>query len=150
MRTAKTLIRLGGCPGWSESSLGAHATLLVLSRGGWSCGYILEFPWQGNSNEYPQYVFMENCWKLTFSYHQITPIIFFLVSVCLNFCKLSFIGWKLSAAIILEKKFHPYKYPETPKNWDILNKCCCNSKRWVTIHESDQKVWLQIELDGSA
>ena len=23
--TAKTLIRLGGCPGWSESSLGAHA-----------------------------------------------------------------------------------------------------------------------------
>ena len=31
MWTAKTLIRLGGCPGWSESSLGAHA---VLSRGG--------------------------------------------------------------------------------------------------------------------
>ena len=30
-RTAKTLIRLSGCPGWSESSLGAHATLLVLS-----------------------------------------------------------------------------------------------------------------------
>ena len=24
-RTAKTLIRLGGCPGWSESLLGAHA-----------------------------------------------------------------------------------------------------------------------------
>ena len=24
-RTAKTLIRLGGCPGWSESSLGAHS-----------------------------------------------------------------------------------------------------------------------------
>ena len=23
--TAKTLIRLGGCPGWSESSLGAHS-----------------------------------------------------------------------------------------------------------------------------
>ena len=33
-RTAKTLIRLGGCPGWSESSLGAHAILLVLSWGG--------------------------------------------------------------------------------------------------------------------
>ena len=31
MRTAKTLIRLGGCPGWSESLLGAHTTLLVLS-----------------------------------------------------------------------------------------------------------------------
>ena len=33
MRTAKTLIRLGGCPGWSEFSLGAHAILLVFSRG---------------------------------------------------------------------------------------------------------------------
>ena len=31
MRTAKTLIRLGGCPGWSESSLGVHVILLVLS-----------------------------------------------------------------------------------------------------------------------
>ena len=42
--TVKTLIRLGGCPGWSESSLGAHATLLVLSRGG-SCyiGLILAY-----------------------------------------------------------------------------------------------------------
>ena len=34
MRTSKTLIRLGGCPGWSESLLGAHAILLVLSWGG--------------------------------------------------------------------------------------------------------------------
>ena len=31
MGKAKTLIRLGGCPGWSESSPKAHATLLVLS-----------------------------------------------------------------------------------------------------------------------
>ena len=29
----KTLIRLGGCPGRSESSLGAHAILMVLSCG---------------------------------------------------------------------------------------------------------------------
>ena len=29
--TAKTLIRQGGCQGWSESSLGAHVILLVLS-----------------------------------------------------------------------------------------------------------------------
>ena len=39
-RTAKTLIRLGGCPGWSESSLGAHVSMLVLSRGG---SYLLCF-----------------------------------------------------------------------------------------------------------
>ena len=32
--TAKTVIRLGKCPGWSESLLGAHAILLDLSRGG--------------------------------------------------------------------------------------------------------------------
>ena len=31
MRTAKTLNRLGGCPGWSESSLDAEVILLVLS-----------------------------------------------------------------------------------------------------------------------
>ena len=31
--TAKTLIRLGRCPGWSESSLGAPTILLVLSWG---------------------------------------------------------------------------------------------------------------------
>ena len=31
MWTAKMLIRLDGCPGWSESSLGTHAILLVLS-----------------------------------------------------------------------------------------------------------------------
>ena len=30
-RTVKTLIRLGGCLGWSESSLGAQVLLLVLS-----------------------------------------------------------------------------------------------------------------------
>ena len=34
MRTTKTLISLSGCSGWSESSLGAHAILLVLSWGG--------------------------------------------------------------------------------------------------------------------
>ena len=34
MWTAKTLIRLSRCLGWSESSLGAHAILLVLSWGG--------------------------------------------------------------------------------------------------------------------
>ena len=32
--TAKTPIRLGRCPGWSESNLGAQIILLVLSWGG--------------------------------------------------------------------------------------------------------------------
>ena len=34
MRTAKTLIRLNRCTGWSESSQGAHAILKVLSCAG--------------------------------------------------------------------------------------------------------------------
>ena len=33
-RTAKTLIRLGGCPGWSESSLGAHSFCWFCQWGG--------------------------------------------------------------------------------------------------------------------
>ena len=32
MRTAKSLIRLDGCPGWSESSLGAQPFCFVMSR----------------------------------------------------------------------------------------------------------------------
>ena len=39
-RTAKTLIRLSRCPGWSESSLGTYAILLVLSCAG---SYIKEY-----------------------------------------------------------------------------------------------------------
>ena len=41
MRTVKTRIRLGGCPGWSESSLGTHAILFVLSWGGSNRFYLL-------------------------------------------------------------------------------------------------------------
>ena len=39
-RTAKTLIRLGGCPGWSESSLGTKVILLVLSWAGSKCFFL--------------------------------------------------------------------------------------------------------------
>ena len=39
-RTAKTLIRLGGCPGWSESLLGTKVILLVLSWGGSKCFFL--------------------------------------------------------------------------------------------------------------
>ena len=38
--TAKTLIRLGGCPGWSESSLGTKVILLGLSWGGSKCFFL--------------------------------------------------------------------------------------------------------------
>ena len=62
--TAKTLIRQGGCPGWSEPSLGVHAILLVLSRGG-------------------SYVFMEKYGKLFLNYQQIPTS---SVSLIQTFC----------------------------------------------------------------
>ena len=36
----RRLIRLGGCPGWSESSLGTKVILLVLSWGGSKCVFL--------------------------------------------------------------------------------------------------------------
>ena len=54
MQTAKTLIRLGRCPGWSVFA-GCTLILLVLS-----CR--------------SSYVFMENWWKLSFNYHQIPSL----------------------------------------------------------------------------
>ena len=45
VRSAKSLIRLGGCPGWSVSSLDAHAILLVLS---WCGSYINFICFTGN------------------------------------------------------------------------------------------------------
>ena len=42
-RTVKTLIRLGGCPGWSESLLGAQTISLVISR----CGSFDLLCWPG-------------------------------------------------------------------------------------------------------
>ena len=49
MRTTKTLISLGGCPGWSESLLGAQVILLVLS-----CAVSNEF-FQLYNNRPPHY-----------------------------------------------------------------------------------------------
>ena len=43
MRTTKTLIRQVGCPGGSESSLGAHAISLVLSWGGSNVNELFSF-----------------------------------------------------------------------------------------------------------
>ena len=63
MRTAKTLIRLGGCPGWSESSLGAHATLLVLS---WSGSNVVIYRCIFVKHRYMRYLMMS--WLLLCSF----------------------------------------------------------------------------------
>ena len=75
-RTAKALIRLGGCPCWSESSLGSKVILLVLSWGGsffvkvtlsmitnlihvldMFCNILSVICWHSDSNGYSQYMF---------------------------------------------------------------------------------------------
>ena len=68
-RTAKTLIRLGGCPGWSESSLGAHAILLVLS---WGCSFDILIGDHKSMYRVPDYlnleansVFWQEVWLFT-------------------------------------------------------------------------------------
>ena len=75
-RTAKTLIRLGGCPGWSESSLGAKTILLVLSWGG------------SNVREYPA---MCQCqvWNLCCSPGQREPYTFNIQTLQLQYQNIS-------------------------------------------------------------
>ena len=55
MRTAKTLIRLGGCPGWSWVFAGRTATLLVLS-------------WGSSNIWIAQSIQTEQTWPLRFKY----------------------------------------------------------------------------------
>ena len=43
----RRLIGLGGCPGWSEDSLGTHAILLILSCSG---SYMLQILWSSCRN----------------------------------------------------------------------------------------------------
>ena len=53
MRTAETQIRLGGCPGWSESSVGAQVIWLVLSWDGSNIPFVLQIndTWVSKSAE---------------------------------------------------------------------------------------------------
>ena len=77
-RTAKTLIRLGGCPGWSESLLGAPAILLVLwERTCFACGWPSSFlhvhllEWSGSKR------LLENWYTLGKSYNRSPRILKF-------------------------------------------------------------------------
>ena len=53
MQTAMTLIRLGRCPGWSASSLDAHAILLVLSFRGSYVHYCRSNQHMGEDSDNP-------------------------------------------------------------------------------------------------
>ena len=71
-RTAKTLIRLGGYPGWSDSSLSTQAMLFVLSCCG-SCVLILSF-----QNEYT--MFYKQSDRRTFSLALLNSCLFVRLS----------------------------------------------------------------------
>ena len=60
-RPAKTLIRLGGCPGWSESSLGAKSLC-------WFCHVVTQvsFPWEHPKEGKRQYPFITFLWFFLF------------------------------------------------------------------------------------
>ena len=82
-RTAKTLIRLDGCPGWSESSLGVHVMLLVLSCTG-SNGEVIQIRpspgWTSPTlflrNELSFiYIHWLSCEKLSFGLHMFNHLI---------------------------------------------------------------------------
>ena len=94
MRTAKTLIRLGGCPGWSESSLGAHAILLVLScRGSYfdssDYGWVIGNTFQ-NAPGYFSYSYPKSANRHT----RISFLLFeYNESLTLNFNNISFRIW---------------------------------------------------------
>ena len=84
-RTAKTLIRLGGCPDRSESSMGAHVILLVLSWGGSIVkGIETKYVWSYASLEIPGQAHAEqlyvNFWRRdvkTKCYRFVGPYSFF-------------------------------------------------------------------------
>ena len=75
-RTAKTLIRLGGYPGWSESSQGAYTRLLVLSWSGslslsvgrvWFYNSVI---WLGALTTQPRGCLREHWGVVTFKYQR--------------------------------------------------------------------------------
>ena len=85
MRTAKTLIGLGGCPVWSESSLGAHTFCWFCHVALTCCRYSLLDIWPRSKCSY---VFTEKVSKLSFSHHRMLPYVsvspYLLIVICCN------------------------------------------------------------------
>ena len=98
MRTAKTLIRLGGRPGWSESLLGAHAILLVLSWG--SSYYLLDGEHQN----------LSRVWSVDKKNLYLTHICLVELSILIN--------WT-SPFPILGRLVHPYQLDEPISNFRV-------------------------------
>ena len=93
MRTGKTQIRLGGCPGWSESSLGAQVILLVLS----CCGSYYETQRNRSNVILFQYSMIRT---------RLAPVVFFFFFFLLLLLLLLF-----SVYIIIYKMSHAMRTP---------------------------------------
>ena len=123
MRTAKTQNRLGGCPGWSESSLGAHSLC-------WFCRVVahMGFP-RSNHMEILVAVFrklyvtpLPHAKKIKVTYSNIFRLYKFLfllhnvLSYVLAFFRLCWI-WILWWYLVLDEKKKVVFTVTCPKNW---------------------------------
>ena len=137
MRTAKTLIRLGGCPDWFEASLGA-LILLVLSWGGshvtvldrlWI--WLYQFLIIAFSSTLLQIVIWATSWQNLFMLYvsnkdadqPVHP--HSLISAFVVRCLDSILS------ILLNPKFQDSSYRNDPKFSDTQNICCNHSKVWT-------------------
>ena len=90
LNAQRRLIRLGGCPGWSESSLGTQVILLVLSRGSSLIRFSKQHGfWLG---VFPSEKAKSNKSDL-FGVCLFTVIIYFMTRSCLPFIRLPFWLW---------------------------------------------------------
>ena len=116
MRTAKTLIRLDGCPGRSESLLGAHAILLVLSCG----GSITKFPVHKN-------IFRLNSYLST-DFQTCGPGFVLIFCVALWFLLLALSYWVLPCSLFscfLSPVYHCDYLAWGRPSWSMCFSCYC-------------------------
>ena len=139
MLTAKTLIRLGGGPGWSESSLGAHAILLVLSWGGSNQYCVMKksnlllrrrgtwnLTWQSNSPFQWQIVGIRRCYTVTYSSTFCHPL-----SFCQEMQTFHNLCWSEKTCFFL-----PSTQFLLSRHTFVKNRQQCSKLQWVSLRLS--------------
>ena len=140
-QTAKTLIRLGECPGWSESLLGAQVIWLVLSWGGSFLDVSVSFPLMFWCRVWDMDFDCISSWSLSFQFTSLTlralagspahPVPLSLISLCLLRKR-----WTKTA----EKKKQQESKVDKGR-FSILNYSCCTMAiRFWNDFRNDQ-IW---------
>ena len=152
MRTVETLIRLGRCLGWSESSLGAQVILLVLSCGsshivGIHENHLCEVILMNTNN----ICFYGELKKLSFTYHQIHNFSFSLleITLCVNWPQIYYVSpvakWLIffckidMGSLKMEKLVSTCSSSVTfPVSWTTLMILSSDRYAWVNSADPDQ------------